>query len=57
MMTPANVMISDDHPMVTEGIQSILESYDDIRVDGCFSNTRAAIDPFEALEPDVIMMT
>jgi len=24
------VVIVDDHPMVTEGIQAILESYDDI---------------------------
>ncbi len=56
MMTPVKAMISDDHPMVTEGIQSILESYDDIRVVGCLSNTRAAINPFEALEPDVILM-
>ncbi len=53
---PIKVMIVDDHPMVAEGIQSILESYDDIDVVGCLSNGRAAIDQFEALNPDVILM-
>ena len=28
------VLIVDDHPMVAEGIQSILESFDDINVVG-----------------------
>tara|TARA_R110002012_G_scaffold24774_5_gene82370 strand:- start:301 stop:957 length:657 start_codon:yes stop_codon:yes gene_type:complete len=50
------VMIVDDHPMVAEGIQSILESYDDVDVVACLSNGRAAIDQFEGLNPDVILM-
>jgi DNA-binding NarL/FixJ family response regulator len=56
MTIAVKVMIVDDHPMVAEGIQSILESYDDIHVVGCLSNGRAAIDQFEALNPDVILM-
>ncbi len=50
------VMIADDHPMVAEGIQSILESYDDIEVVGVLSNGREVIDRLEALSPDVILM-
>lgn len=50
------VMIVDDHPMVAEGIQSILESYDDIKVVGCLPNGRAAIDSVAQLAPDVILM-
>ena len=50
------VMIVDDHPMVAEGIQSILESYDDIDVVGCLPNGRAAIDSVAELDPDVILM-
>ncbi|HBR38998.1 MAG TPA: DNA-binding response regulator [Sulfitobacter pontiacus] len=50
------VMIVDDHPMVAEGIQSILESYDDINVVGCLPNGRAAIDSVADLDPDVILM-
>ena len=31
-MTPTRVMVVDDHPMVAEGIEAILETYDDIDV-------------------------
>lgn len=55
-MQAVTVMIVDDHPMVAEGIQSILESYDDIRVVGCLPNGRTAIDQLETLNPDVILM-
>lgn len=50
------VLIVDDHPMVTEGIQSILESYDDITVVGALTNGRDAIDQVSDLAPDVILM-
>ena len=50
------VMIVDDPPMVAEGIQSILESYDDINVVGCLPNGRAAIESVAELDPDVILM-
>lgn len=55
-MTQTNVVIVDDHPMVAEGIQSILESYDDINVAGTLSNARDMIDQLEQLNPDVILM-
>ena len=56
-MTPATkVVIVDDHPMVAEGIQSILESYDDIEVMGTLSNGRQAIDRIDGLDPDVVLM-
>ena len=44
------VMIVDDHPMVAEGIQSILESYDDINVVGCLPNGRAAIEHYTRIK-------
>jgi len=50
------VVIVDDHPMVAEGIQSILESYDDIDVVGTLSNGQEVIDRLDALRPDVILM-
>lgn len=56
-MTPAiRILIVDDHPMVAEGIQSILESYDDVEVVGTLTSGRAAIDQLETLSPDVILM-
>lgn len=54
--SPARVLIVDDHPMVAEGIQSILESYDDLLVIGTLSNGRAVIDQLDTLSPDVILM-
>lgn len=56
MSDKIKVVIVDDHPMVAEGIQSILESYDDICVAATLSNGREMIDQLDALDPDVILM-
>ena len=56
MSGPTRVLIVDDHPMVAEGIQSILESYSDIEVIGAVSGGREAIAQAEACAPDVILM-
>jgi two-component system NarL family response regulator len=50
------VLIVDDHPMVTEGIQAILESYDDITVVGTLNNAQDAVSQVNALLPDVILL-
>ncbi len=56
-MTKAiRVVIVDDHPMVAEGIEAILETYDDLVVVGTLSNGQEAIDQVEALNPDVILL-
>ena len=50
------VVIVDDHPMVTEGIEAILETYADINVVGTLSNGQAIIDQVDNLTPDVILL-
>ncbi len=50
------IAIVDDHPMVAEGIQSILESYDDVEVIATLSDGQQIIDRAEALNPDVILL-
>ena len=50
------VLIVDDHPMVAEGIQSILESYDDIEIVGTLTNGRDAVEQVQNSAPDVILM-
>ncbi|WP_224823588.1 response regulator transcription factor [Cognatishimia sp. MH4019] len=55
-MKKTRVVIVDDHPMVAEGIQSILETYDDIEVVGVLSNGQEAIDQVEMLAPDVMLL-
>ena len=50
------VIIVDDHPMVAEGIQSILETYDDIEVIGVLGNGQEVVDQAAGLGPDVILL-
>lgn len=50
------VLIVDDHPMVAEGIQAILESYPDITVVGTLHNGQDAVDRVLWLDPDVILL-
>jgi len=56
MSNPVRVLIVDDHPMVAEGIQSILESYDDIEVVGSLGNGKDAVEQVPVLNPDVVLM-
>lgn len=55
-MTPTRVMIVDDHAMVAEGIESLLETYADIEVIATVSNGRDAIEKACQLGPDVILL-
>ncbi|MEJ8560837.1 response regulator transcription factor [Yoonia sp. GPGPB17] len=50
------VLIVDDHPMVAEGIRSLLESYDDLEIVGTLGNGQEAVDQAVTLAPDVILM-
>ena len=50
------VVIVDDHPMVTDGIEAILESYDDIEVIATYANGQEVIDNVTRLQPDVILL-
>lgn len=56
MTTQTRVVVVDDHPMVAEGIEAILEGYDDIKVLATLSNGRALIDRLDELAPDVVLM-
>ena len=56
MTQPIRVVVVDDHPMVAEGIEAILDSYDDITVIATLAEGRAMIDRLEELAPDVILM-
>jgi two-component system NarL family response regulator len=56
MIDKTRILVVDDHPMVAEGIQSILESYDDLEVVGTLGDGQAVIDQIDTLTPDVILM-
>lgn len=54
--TPVRVVIADDHPMVAQGIEAILETYEDIEVVACLSNGQDVVDRAVELAADVILM-
>ncbi len=56
MRKQTRVVIVDDHPMVAEGIEAILDSYDDILVVATLSDGKAMVDQLETLAPNVILM-
>ncbi|MFK7937805.1 MAG: response regulator [Roseovarius sp.] len=55
-IAPIRIAIVDDHPMVAEGIQSILESYEDVQVIATLSDGRDIIEQAATLNPDVILL-
>ena len=56
MNLPIRVVIVDDHPMVAQGIQSVLESYSELEIVGTLNNGRAVVEQLETLNPGVILM-
>ena len=56
MTVPVRVLIVDDHPMVAEGVEAILETYEDLCVVGTLGNGQDAVDRVNDLAPDVILM-
>ena len=54
--SPARVVIVDDHPMVAQGVQSVLEDHDGIHVVGTLGTGRAVLEQLDDLNPDVILM-
>ncbi|UYN98317.1 MAG: response regulator transcription factor [Devosia sp.] len=54
--SPIRVILCDDHPLVLEGIRSVIETYDHIRVVADVGSARAALALAEQQKPDVVMM-
>ena len=55
-MKNTRIMIVDDHPMVAQGINSILEGYRDLTVVACLKNGEDAVSQIETCKPDVVLM-
>ena len=50
------VFIVDDHPVVREGLRAVLELRADCEVVGEAANGRAAIEGYDRIRPDVVIM-
>jgi len=55
-MEPIKVLITDDHPVVREGLSAMLNKEPDIQVVGEAENGAEAIDKAKELQPDVVLM-
>lgn len=55
-MPKIKVLLVDDHKMVREGIKSVINSRDDLRVVGEASNGEQAIEKVAKLKPHVVVM-
>jgi len=53
---PIRVLVVDDHPMVRDGINGLLNRQDDMEAVGEASDGAEAIDKFRELAPDVTLM-
>lgn len=53
---PISVLIVDDHPIVRQGLRTLLELQDDIIVAGEAINGKAAVELTARLKPDVVLM-
>ncbi|MBI4926222.1 MAG: response regulator transcription factor [Anaerolineae bacterium] len=54
--TCISVLIVDDHPIVRQGLRTLLELQDDIQVVGEAVNGKTAVEMAARLKPDVVLM-
>jgi DNA-binding NarL/FixJ family response regulator len=56
ILQPIRILVVDDHPLLRQGIASILEDQEDMSLVAQASNGREAIQQFRAHQPDVTLM-
>ena len=56
MAEQISVLIADDHPIVRQGMEMLLDIQDDIAVIGVVENGQEAVDFVETQPPDVVLM-
>ena len=55
-MKPIRVLIADDHPIVRQGLATVLDQEQDLEVVGQASNGHEAVAQASRLHPDVVLM-
>jgi two-component system invasion response regulator UvrY len=54
-MSPIKVMIADDHPLIVEGLSSVLTRHG-LQVVGAASDATSVVNTYTALSPDVLVL-
>lgn len=54
--SPIRILVVDDHPVVREGVATLVGGQSDMRVVGEAANGREAMQQFRAHRPDIILM-
>jgi DNA-binding NarL/FixJ family response regulator len=55
-VTPARVLLVDDHRVVIQGLEVLLGSYPDIDVVGVATSGSGALEAYDRLRPEVVLM-
>ncbi len=55
-MIPIRVLLADDHPVVRDGFQRILESDERIQIIASASSGHEAFEQFRAVKPDIVVL-
>jgi two-component system, NarL family, response regulator LiaR len=56
MADPIRILIVDDHPLVREGMRSLLSGYTDFIIVGTVASGEMAVSAYASLKPDVVLM-
>lgn len=51
-----NILIVDDHPLIREGLKSLIEHQNDMKVVGEAANAQSGVELTSRLHPDVVVM-
>ncbi|QQT24627.1 response regulator transcription factor [Sphingobacterium spiritivorum] len=50
------IMITDDHPMVLEGLKNVLATEDDLNLAACFTDGASLISGLKKKQPDILLL-
>jgi len=53
---PIKILIADDHPLIRQGLQVVIEAQPDLKLVGEADNGEQAVQRVKALQPDIVIM-